>query len=260
MTGDTLCLPEDGQPPDPGATLSAIAFRRIAAAIVDGRLDFGEPLSEGALSGALGLGKAPVRAAIVELRKRHLVEIVPKAGTYVVSPGPDDIRALCRFRSTLESMAVQAAMESDPEALLADLARVVEAMRSAQTIGDTRENKRLDNVWHWAFVQHCGNRFLQDSYAEIALLVDALRSRFMDAAVFRAQGHDEHQAVLAILRAGNVAKAVATIRAHIERTERFQADIRWSDGRAPRKRYRSRDYAALFARDGVSPNRICADE
>jgi DNA-binding GntR family transcriptional regulator len=249
MIGGSSSASEDGQAPDPGEALSVIAFRRIAAAIVDGRLDFGEPLSEGALSAAIGLGKAPVRAAIAELRKRHLVEIVPKAGTYVVSPGPDDIRGLCRFRFTLEAMAIQAAMERDPDALLTDLARVVEKMRAAQTVGDTRENKRLDNVWHWTFVRHCGNRFLQESYAEIALLVDALRCRFMDAAVFRAQAHDEHQAVLGMLQDGHVAKAVATIRAHIERTERFQADVRWSEGRAPRRRYRSRDYAALFARD-----------
>jgi DNA-binding GntR family transcriptional regulator len=227
-------------------SLSDLVFDRISSAIVMGHLDFGEPLSEGELAKALGVGKAPVRSAITELKQRKLVDIVPQSGTYVVSPSADDVRALCRFRFALEALAVQAAMADAREALLADLKGIVSGMREAFAKGDMPANKRLDSEWHWTFVKHAANRYLSDAYAEISLLVEALRYRFMDTATFRNQAFAEHQQMLDHLHAGQTVKAVDMLRAHIERTERYQSTVTWSEGRSPRRHYRMRNYAVVL--------------
>ena len=67
-------------------SLTREAFERIREAIVSGALEFGEPLSETQIAKALGMSKAPVRAAFMELRDKGLVNIVPQSGTYVFSP------------------------------------------------------------------------------------------------------------------------------------------------------------------------------
>ena len=46
------------------ANLTRVAYDKIRAAIVYGALDLGEPLSENALARALGMSKAPIRAAM----------------------------------------------------------------------------------------------------------------------------------------------------------------------------------------------------
>lgn len=231
-------------------SLADFAFQRISSAIVRGRLDFGEPLSEGELAKALNLSKAPVRAAIVELKKRKLVDIVAQSGTYVVSPTADDVRALCRFRFTLEKFALESALEASRDLLLEDLKLIVHGMRTAFIEGDMLANKRLDADWHWAFVKHANNRHLAEAYAEISLLVEALRYRFMDTVSYRNQAFEEHQKMLDLLASEQKTKAVEMLRAHIERTERYQTKVIWSDGPSPRRLYRLRDYAAILATEG----------
>ena len=53
--------------------MTSEAFERIRDAIVSGGLEFGEPLSETQIATALGMSKAPVRAAFIELRDKGLV-------------------------------------------------------------------------------------------------------------------------------------------------------------------------------------------
>ena len=65
-------------------SLTREAFERIREAIVSGALEFGEPLSETQIAKALGMSKAPVRAAFMELRDKGMVNIVPQSGTYAL--------------------------------------------------------------------------------------------------------------------------------------------------------------------------------
>jgi DNA-binding GntR family transcriptional regulator len=137
-------------------------------------------------------------------------------------------------------------MDADRDGLLRALRAIVEGMRAAFAEGDMVANKKLDTEWHWAFVKHANNRYLTESYGGISLLVEALRYRFMDSATYRNQAFEEHQQMLDLLTANNLTKAIEMLRAHIERTERYQSTITWSEGRAPRRKYQLRDYAAVL--------------
>src|SRR5687767_15504799 len=111
--------------------LTRVAYEKIRAAIVYGPLDLGEPLSENALAKALGMSKAPIRAAMSELRLKGLVEVVPQSGTYVFSPTRQDIEDLCDFRFLLEGEALEAAVRHSGPALLAALEPIAQAMQQA---------------------------------------------------------------------------------------------------------------------------------
>ena len=58
-------------------SLTQEACERLRDAIVSGRFEFGERLSEEQIARALGMSKAPVRAAFMDLRDMGLVTIVP---------------------------------------------------------------------------------------------------------------------------------------------------------------------------------------
>jgi DNA-binding GntR family transcriptional regulator len=227
-------------------SLTQQAYDRIRDAIVYGPLDLGEPLSENALAKALGMSKAPIRAAMHELRVKGLVQVVPHSGTYVFSPTKEEIEELCDFRTLLESEALRSAMGRAPAALVAELDDVVARMRQADTA--TRDaGRRLDSAFHQSFISHCGNRYLADAYATIGHQVEALRHRFMDTTVFRQKAFAEHGEILDLLRASKVTRAIGVLEEHIARTRQFQSTVTWSIGRSRRRDYRFRSHAELFA-------------
>jgi DNA-binding GntR family transcriptional regulator len=234
------------------ANLTRVAFDKIRAAIVYGALDLGEPLSENALARALGMSKAPVRAAMSELRVKGLVHVVPQSGTYVFSPTREEIEELCDFRFLLEGQALQSSMAARADDLVAALTRVVTEMEAADAATGAR-GKLLDSEYHHLFIQYCGNRYLTDAYETIAHRVEALRYRFMDTAVYRRKAAAEHREMLDLMAAGRIARAVGVLGEHIARTREFQSRVTWSHGRSRRSDYKFREHAAVFQGDVLPP-------
>jgi DNA-binding GntR family transcriptional regulator len=235
------------KPDAPDRKLTQIAYEKILNAIVYGRLDLGEPLSENDLARALGVSKAPIRESLNELRLRGLVEVVPQSGSYVFSPTSEQIEELCDFRSLLETRAMRASMQNDSRSLIAELRKTGREMKRAYRMGDIFLSKRLDAEFHGAFIRHCGNRYLMQSYANIGHSVEALRHRFMDTAIYRNRAFDEHQEIVDALVNNAISKAIDVLQEHIARTKHFQARVASTAGRLRRKDYKFRDYSYVFA-------------
>ena len=224
------------------ANLTRRAYERIRSAIVFGRLDLGEPLSEVELGRALGISKGPVRAALGELQVKGLVEVVPQSGTYVFSPTRDRIEALCDFRYVLETTAIRLSMARDARKVTAQMRKVVALMIKASKGGNRMRNKLLDTDFHQAFIRHCGNPYVLAAYETIGHSVEALRYRFLDTVIFQTRAFEEHKEMVGLLEAGKVDKVVLMLKDHIGRTKQFQSGIDWGSGRARRRDYKFRNY------------------
>jgi DNA-binding GntR family transcriptional regulator len=233
------------------SNLTQLAFDKISSAIVYGRLDLGEPLSEAELAKALGISKSPVRNAVAELKTRGLVEIIPQSGTYVFSPSREQIIQLSELRFILEENAIRLSMERDPQPFLAELQLIVAHMREAWAAGSALEIKKCDTEFHWCFIRYAGNEYLTSAYSDISLMVEALRYRFMDTVTYRNKAFEEHQRMIDLLAAGRVAKVIDLLRDHVQRTKEFQSNVDWSNGRSQRKLYRERDYANILLPERV---------
>jgi DNA-binding GntR family transcriptional regulator len=227
--------------------LTQIVYERILNAIVYGLLDLGEPLSENDLARALNVSKAPIRESLNELRIEGLVVVVPQSGSYVFSPTGEQIEELCDVRSLLETRALAVSMERDARSLIAELRKVVAEMQKALRSADLFRYKCLDTEYHQAILRHCGNRYLIQLYSNIGHSVEALRYRFMDTAIYRNLGFDEHKKIIELLASKNIPKAIDVLRDHIERTRNFQSNVSWSTGRLRRKDYKFRDYSEIFS-------------
>jgi DNA-binding GntR family transcriptional regulator len=227
--------------------LAQMAYEKILNAIVYGRLDLGEPLSENDLAKALDVSKAPIRQSLNELRLKGLVVVIPQSGSYVFSPTREEIEELCDFRLLLEQRALAVSMESAAPAMLRSLKKIVDKMKDTYHASDLFQSKLLDTEFHQAFIHHSQNRYLVQSYGNIVHSVEALRYRFMDTAVYRNRAFDEHQKMLELLTTGNVSKTCDVLADHISRTKHFHARVNWSTGRSHRKDYKFRDYSAIFA-------------
>jgi len=227
--------------------LTQVVYEKILSAIVYGALDLGEPLSENDLAHALKVSKAPIRESLNELRIEGLVVVVPQSGSYVFSPTRQQIEELCDFRSLLETRAVVDSMKENARSLIADLRKTVTGMKQAIRLADLLRYKHLDTEFHQALLRYCGNQYLMQSYSNISHSVEALRYRFMDTAIYRNLGFDEHKRIVELLAGNNVDKTIDVLKDHIARTRHFHANVSWSTGRLRRKDYKFRDYSEIFS-------------
>jgi DNA-binding GntR family transcriptional regulator len=197
-------------------SLTREAFERILDAIISGALEFGEPLSETQIAKALGMSKAPVRAASMELRDKGMVNIIPQSGTYVFSPTEEDVRMLSSFRALLEDEAVRLANKRSGPRLWVRLDEAIVRMRRAVAIKDWNAYRKADSAFHHAFLEETDNRYLLSAYHLGAPALDALRVRLQSGLNnFRERSFNEHIDIARLLRAGEVDDACAILRTHI---------------------------------------------
>ncbi|HEV7479345.1 MAG TPA: GntR family transcriptional regulator, partial [Roseiarcus sp.] len=186
-------------------SLTREAFERISEAIVSGALEFGEPLSETQIAKALGMSKAPVRAAFMELRDKGMVNIVPQSGTYVLSLTEEDVRMLSSFRALLEDEAVRVANKRNGPRLWVRLDEAIARMRRAVAIKDWDAYRKSDSAFHHAFLEESENRYLLNAYHLGAPALEALRVRLQSGLNnFRERSFNEHIEIARLLRAREV--------------------------------------------------------
>jgi DNA-binding GntR family transcriptional regulator len=243
-------------------SLTREAFERIRDAIVSGALEFGEHLSETQIANALGISKAPVRAAFMELRDKGLVNIVPQSGTYVFSPTPEDVRKLSHFRALLEEEAVHQAMELQPGPLFVKLDEAIARMKRAVATKNWDIYRKADSSFHLALLEESGNRYMLNAYHLGAAALEALRVRLQRGQNnFRQQSFNEHIDMAKLLRAGKIDDACAILRRHILIINDSLHTFPLNPQKGSRKGLSSnRDYAEVFSRSNRRDGQPASDK
>ena len=231
---------------EPSPKLTQMAYDKLLRAIVQGRLDLGEPLSENEIARALNLSKAPIRESLGELRLRGLVEVIPRSGSYVFSPTAQQVTELCDYRALLETNALRISMKRDLKALVVALRRIVVRMEAAHREEDQVATNELDKEFHMAIIRTSENRYLTESYEHIGLTVEALRYRVMSTSLYRSKVQEEHARLTDLIAKNQLARASRILESHIQRVRRVQGTAEWGPGRLKRKDYHFRDYSTIL--------------
>jgi GntR family transcriptional regulator, rspAB operon transcriptional repressor len=87
--------------------LAQQAYDLIRERILRGQLPFGVSISRRQLSEELGMSTLPISEALQRLQNEALVETVPRVGTLVRIPTPQDVRGFYVVREALESQAAR---------------------------------------------------------------------------------------------------------------------------------------------------------
>ncbi|MBL8687861.1 MAG: GntR family transcriptional regulator [Rhodospirillaceae bacterium] len=188
--------------------LGDAAYAEIKSRIIDGRLAGGSAVSEAELALALGLGKAPVRAALARLAQDGLVTSVARRGWRIASVTLADILDVFRLRRQLEPMAARLATERGVDSVL--LKRLDVGCKAGYTPGDAASQRvflAANRAFHLAIAEAAGSprllRMLSNllDEAERALLLGlALRDRSDEI-------QHEHQALIDAMAKGDAATA-----------------------------------------------------
>lgn len=145
------------------ARASDIAYEEIRARIVDLRLWPGTTIDEKTLAADLGLGRTPVREALVRLGADRLLTVLPRRGVLVPPIGFGEIRELFEARQTVEcGIARLAARYSDAHDL-AVLGQLLEAAEDSRHKADFMRYVDDDQAVHRHLVTMSKNTFLVDA-------------------------------------------------------------------------------------------------
>jgi len=149
----SLPSPMDGDPeqggmmrfqPQTAPSLSETAYRRLEEAIVTLSLRPGAILTEAQMIDLVGVGRTPVREALIRLAQQRLVEILPRKGVVVTDINAIDIMSALDAREVLERLiASDAAKRASPRERIAIIEKA-RAMRAAAETGDANAYMRLD--------------------------------------------------------------------------------------------------------------------
>lgn len=188
--------------------LGDAAYAEIKSRIIDGRLAGGSAVSEAELALALGVGKAPVRAALARLAQDGLVTSVARRGWRIAAVTLADILDVFRLRRQLEPMAAKLATERGVDSAL--LKRLDVGCKAGYTPGDAASQRvflAANRAFHLAIAEAAGSpRLLRTlsnllDEAERALLLGlALRNRSDEI-------QHEHQALIDAMAKGDAATA-----------------------------------------------------
>ncbi len=83
------------------AGAASITYREIKRRIVDLQYGVGERLSEARLAEELGVGRSPIRTALLRLKAEGWIAIAPQSGTYVKAMTPREIREVADLRTRM---------------------------------------------------------------------------------------------------------------------------------------------------------------
>jgi DNA-binding GntR family transcriptional regulator len=134
--------------------LSQKAYYLIRERILMGNIPLGAPISRRGLARELGMSFLPISQAIERLEYEELVESLPRVGTRVTMPTPQDIREHYILREALECQAARLFAEkaSSKERLeLRQIARRVDKMLSQ--CGDDADAETIfrTQAYHMSF-------------------------------------------------------------------------------------------------------------
>ncbi|MCO8275556.1 GntR family transcriptional regulator [Actinoplanes sp. TRM 88003] len=189
------------------------AFRAICDAIMAGSLRPGTEVSDTGLAACLGLDRASVRQALIQLEQAELVRV--ESGRYtMVSPG--DLHASRVAHSVITAMHELAAQEAGPRLTPADL----DAMRHANTVfdralraDDVDAAMAADDRFHGVVLAASGNVHLRTVLKQFTpTLRRIVRMRFASLS-----GRDsvlQHEHIVELFAAGDLDGAVAATRTH----------------------------------------------
>ena len=105
-------------------------------------------------------------------------------------------------------------MQSRRDETLAAMRAAAEDMNAACEAGDNLNSARADGRFHDVSLEHCGNPYLINAYRLVSSKVAALRSH-RSTLPTRKQASGEHLAIVAMLEAGDMVKALELLSTHI---------------------------------------------
>lgn len=197
----------------------------LRRSILDGTLAAGDHMAEGVVARQLGVSRAPVREAMMQLEREGLLVFDRRGAARVKAFTEGDFEEIFSLRLELETMAARLASRRLSEA---DAAGLREIIGRTGVAAGLLELALLDVEFHDRVVRAARHGRLATCWATLRHQLEYWLVRMqgrLEAPLARTRLATvrHHRQLLAALRSGREARAIQAFRAHIEGWRRQQA-------------------------------------
>jgi DNA-binding GntR family transcriptional regulator len=209
-----------------GPSTADLVFGELYREIVELGLPPGAKLAELEIANSFGVSRQPVRDAFYRLSKLGLLRIRPQRATVVTHISEEAVRQARFIRTALEVETIRVAARTiDPASLAALEANVAEQAHAV-----AREERAaffaLDETFHQTICALAGHGVVWDLIRDYKAHMD--RVRYITLHIGAPSALEDHQALLAALRARDPDAAASRMRVHLGRitrqVDRLRAD------------------------------------
>jgi DNA-binding GntR family transcriptional regulator len=187
----------------------------IREMIIQDELSPGSPIRERALSERLQVSRTPLREALKILSAEGLVDLQPRRGATVASPGDEEVRAMLQLLGALESFAGALACETATEEDMAELWALHYEMLASYSRGDKLGYFHRNQSIHFGIVNAARNAPLIEHHRIVnarvyrVRYVSNLRTERWESAI------REHEEILRAIEARDAARVRPLLERHV---------------------------------------------
>lgn len=206
------------QPLAPRVTLTGQVLESVLDAIMSGEIAAGEPINEADIARRLGVSRGPLREALNRLEGRQLLERTPGAGLRVIRLSRADLVSLFEIRSVLEGLACRRAATLISDQELDKLEALVEEQSRRAKSRNRSDTYSNDDDFHLLIARASrSDRLIKMLTEDLYLQIRLYRYQSERRSAQRAMtAHQEHQEVVAALRARDPDRAALAMSQHID--------------------------------------------
>ncbi|ETA51805.2 hypothetical protein P279_12075 [Rhodobacteraceae bacterium PD-2] len=201
-------------------TISRKAYDILQDQIMNGVLRAGAPLDIHRIAAGMEMSITPVRDAIKKLEADGLVEVIPRAGTFVRHYTIEDLIKGYELVEGLDGMAGYLLAEKVEAGLVAGvevdaiLTPLVDEMERHLSRDQVRTWAELDDRFHRTIFDMAENPLLANAYNSARNQMRSVLSFISPVHVDRANSVKEHRLIVAAIAAGDCEQARKTCQDH----------------------------------------------
>ena len=194
---------------------AAQAYQHIERMVVFGKIDPGSLVSESFLMEKTGLGRTPVREALLTLQRRGFLEPIRNKGFRVTDVSLDELRQLAEVRLLLECPPMREIAGRIPSAAQTELREIADEIVAAGAEGRLQDYLAADTRFHLLLIELVGNDHLTRLVRELRQQTRLGGLATLAESEVLVESSKEHARLLDLLASGDGEGAEALMRTHI---------------------------------------------
>lgn len=198
--------------------LSMVAYGKIKHMILQRELPSGAFINEAQLQQTLGLGRTPVREALLKLAQDRLVIFHPRKGVEVARMTPKDVHDIFQTRILLEPAVLRQCFDQVDRQWAAQLREqlICHADDAASQSGETASPLvELDNCFHLGLVDTLQNQYATALIHSLVEFLNFIRITAWHPIRYQASNR-EHISILDSILAGNLERSCLQLADHLQ--------------------------------------------
>lgn len=197
-------------------TLHHQVATRVRDMIIEGELEPGSRINEGALGASLGVSRTPLREALKTLAGEGLIDIVPARGAIVRKLTPEAAAAMLEVMAALEALAGRLACVRASDADILGVRRIHDRMLNLYARRKRLDYYKLNQAIHTEIVRLSGNAELATVHGVMQARLKRVRFLGNSGPANWASAVAEHDEMIAALEARNGTALAEVLARHME--------------------------------------------